>query len=414
MADILDALRDRVLFVSYGGGHAASLAPVAKELERRGVPFSILGLTTAASYFARHSLEPLGMADLVGRVPGYEHAVKTGERLAAGQPRHGAVSATETAAYLGAGYIALERMYGAEEAQRRYDRFNRQSFRPLDFFDRLFAAVRPRVLVATNSPRSEQAALSAAGSAGIASLCLVDLYAAFEIEWCAAPGYADRVCVLNETIAERFRTRGADPAAVRVTGNPAFDRLGLLDRHTVRARHRAALGLRDGDRLIVWISQPEPQLHPFSGVRGDPSLPARIETELAQGFADASNVYLVMRLHPSEDRGPAVTGDRLRYGTASEPLDDLLCAADCVVTCSSTVGVEAGLLGIPVVQVMRSIFSRDLPLADMGYATAATGPEDLKARIVDAFATGLRDPARVGITFDAAGRVADEIAGLRR
>lgn len=414
MTDVLDQLHGRVLFVSYGGGHAAALAPVACELGRRNIPFTIVGLTTAAAYFARHSLPALGMADLVACVPGYERAMAIGEQLATAQPRHGAVSAQETAAYLGVGYIALERMLGSEEAERRYARSNRQAFRPVDFFERLFTIARPDAVVATNSPRSEQAALQAAETAGIPSLCLVDLYAAFEIDWCAAPGYADRVCVLNEAVAERFRARGADAAAVRITGNPAFDRLGMIDMSSVRARHRATLGLSESERLILWISQPEPNLHPFSGAAGDPALPARIEVQLAESFANDPNVHLVMRLHPSEDRGPAVSGSRLRYGTADEPLDNLLCAADCVVTCSSTVGLEAGLLGVPVVQVMRSIFSPDLPLAEMGYAAAATSQEDLEARIREAFVTGFHNSSRPIITFDATMRVADQIAELIR
>lgn len=412
MIDVFDQLRGRILLVSYGGGHAAALVPVAHELERRGILFSILGLTTAAAHFARHSLPSLGMADLVGSVPGYEQAMVTGERLAAGQPRHGAVSARETAAYLGAGYIALEREFGREEAERRYARLNRQSFCPVDFFEQLFAIARPGLMVATNSPRSEQAALTAARAAGIPSLCLVDLFAAFEIKWCGAPGYADRVCVLNDVVAEHFRANGADPTAVRVTGNPAFDRLGTLDLASVRARHRATLGLDAHDRLILWISQPEASIHPFSGVPSDSTLPVRIETELAEIFANDPGIHLVMRLHPSEDRRPAVTGHRLRYGMADEPLDDLLCAADCVVTCSSTVGLEAGLLGVPVVQVMRSVFSPDLPLAEMGYATAAAGREDMEARIRDALETDRGNPRHASGRFDATIRVTDEITGL--
>lgn len=413
MDNPLDLFADRITFISYGGGHAAALAPVAHELERRGVPCVILGLTTAAAYFARQSLAAIGVADIVNHVPGYVDASKVGLALAAHQPLHSNVSADETSAYLGIGYVALERQYGAEEAQRRYARLNRQSFCPVDFFDQLFSVARPQVLVATNAPRSEQAALIAAGKAKIPSLCLVDLYAAFEIDWCASPGYADRICVMNEAIAERFRMHGALFGALRVTGNPAFDRLGRLDTPGVRARYRSLLGLRETDRLLLWISQPEPLLHPFSGRVGDPTLPVRIEAELAATFENDPSVHLVMRLHPSEDRPPAVAGDRIRYGTADEPLDDLLCAADCVVTCSSTVGVEAALLGKPVVQIMRSIFSPDLPLEEMGYAKAAHDSRETETLVRNAF----REPAATRSAhhrLDAAIQVADQIVILSK
>lgn len=412
MANALGRIRDRVLLVSYGGGHAAALAPVAHELERRKIDFSILALTTAASYFKARKLPTIGMADLIDQVPGYGAAARTGRRLAEGQPRHSAVSLEETIAYLGIGYIALEQQFGAEEAAARYARLNRQSFLPIDFFEHLFDVARPRVLVATNSPRSERAALTAAGSREIPSLCLVDLYAAFEIGWCGVSGYANCICVLNERVAERFRARDVAPSEIVVTGNPAFDRLAHLPVRELRAAKRAALDLSDDHRLVLWISQPEPALHPFSGQLGDPTLPIRIETELAQAFVKDPHIHLAIRLHPSEDRSAAVEGPRIHYGTAQEPLDAILCAADCVVTCSSTVGVEAALLGIPVVQIQQSIFSPDLPLCEMGYAVSATTIRDASRVIRNVVDTARVDGAARGGAFNATCRVADQIVKL--
>lgn len=415
MSDILDRLRGAVLFVSYGGGHAAALAPVVQELRRRDVPVAILALTTAAAYFRRLELDVIGVADLIAAMPDYADARGIGATLALGQPTHGAVPAHETEAYLGVGYRALERDFGVEEAKRRYAAMGRQAFRPFDFFKSLFALARPAAVVATSAPRSERAAIEAASAAGIPALCVVDLYAPFEIEWCAAPGFAQRICVLNDAVADRFIAHGVPRERLAVTGNPAFDRLGTLDMAAARATHRAALGLLEEDRLLVWISQPEPAAHPFSGIVGDPNLPLETERALAAAFADDPHVHIAMRLHPSEDRGPAVTGPRLRYGNATEPLDYLLAAADCVVTSSSTVGLEAALLGIPVVQITNSIFSPDLPLAELGFAIAA--PDGYQAagpirEIIGNIPGGERGSGHHWSNFDAARRVSDQIIDL--
>ncbi len=412
MTDILDTIRGHIFFVTYGGGHAAALAPVAQLLRQRDVPVTILGLTTAGGYFNRMGLASLGVKDLVEHVPGYEFAVATGERLVEGRPRHSAVSAEETAAYMGVGYTALEKWAGVEDAKRLFVRSDRQAFRPVDFFVRLFEIAPPAALVGTNSPRSERAAFEAARDRGIPALCLVDLYAAFEIEWCASEKYADRICVLNDAVRDQFIERGVPPAKVTVTGNPSFDRIGRLDANALRRQYREKLGLDGDDRLLVCISQPEPERHPFSGVTGETSLPTDIERKFAAAFAHDNKVHLVFRLHPSEDRGPSVDGARLRYGTVEEPLDDILCAADCVVTCSSTVGLEAAMLGVPVVQITRSIFSADLPLAKMGYARPADTLEEAVDEIRAAF-TKPHPPCPEG-QFEATKRVADAIVDLVR
>lgn len=415
MIDPLATIRGAVLFVSYGGGHAAALAPVALELQRRGIRVAVLGLTTASSYFKKRGIAAFGMADLVDHVPGYEKAPEIGKALVGNGSSHPAVPIAETQAYLGVGYLALEEAFGCDRARHQYAQTGRQGFRPTNFFRRLFDVARPAVVVATSAPRSERAAIEAASSSGVPTLCVVDLYAPFEIEWCAADGFADRICVLNDAVAERFQVRGVPSRRLAVSGNPAFDRLGELDIVSMRKQQREALSLDEADRLIVWISQPEPAIHPFSGIGGDPELPMQIERHLAEAFAANENFHIVMRLHPSENREPAAIGPRLRYGTSEEPLDALLSAADCVVTTSSTVGLEAAMLGIPVVQIMNSIFSPDLPLAKLGFAIAAPNQYQAAESIKSILSGNVKSqsiPDRPKPIFNATAQVADHIINL--
>jgi hypothetical protein len=401
-----------VFVASYGGGHAAALTPVVKSLGQKGLAPSVMAFTTARDYFDRRGIQTFGFDAIIDGVPAYGVAREIGRALALGQSRHASVSAEETEAYLGVGYVALERALGAEEASNRYARLGRQAFCPVDFFERLFSDQRPALVVATSAPRAERAALEAARNLGIPSLCLVDLYAPFEIEWCGSPDYCNLVCVLNDAVKARFVAYGVPPDRVAVTGNPAFDRIGALDVATERARYRAELGIGDDEKLLVWISQPEPLIHPFSGIIGDPALPEHVERSLAENFSESAK--LVMRLHPSEHRPPAVSGPSVRYSDVTEPLDPLLCAADCVVTCSSTVGLEAAMLGVPVVQIMNSVFSPDLPLGKMGLAIEV--PNHYEAGPV--IAGCLNSDRRAGVSatdqlhFDAGDRVADHIVAL--
>jgi hypothetical protein len=362
------SIQNKVFFVTYGGGHAAALAPVMSALLRKTMDLRILALTTAMSYLTLRSIEAWSMADVCSVVKGYRGVRRVGRLLAKEQIHHSSISRADSEAYLGVGFHALVRSHGLRQAKVIYGQGGRQHFRPVDFFRSWFEQQRPAVVVATSAPRSERAALEAARDLGIPSVCVVDLFAPFEIEWCASPDYASKICVLDGTVAQRFLSQGVPADRVVVTGNPAFDRLARLDVNQLRSDTRRAMGIKDGEWVVSWMSQPEPAHHPFSEAAGDPTLPEQIERYLVAGLRDRPEVNLVLRHHPSEDRRKELDGGRVRYSDVTHPLDELLCASDCVLTCSSTVGLEAALLGIPVVQCMDSIFSHDLPLAELGYA----------------------------------------------
>jgi len=400
-------LDGNIFFACYGGGHSAALIPVFAQIKAQTHSANALALTTAKAAFNRALLPAIGMDDLVELVPEYRRAKKVGALLSKSQIANPNVTEAETLAYLGVGFHSLAKEHGLVEARAKYNEAGRQIFRPVDFFLRLFQKHRPSVVVATSAPRSERAVFEAARMLGIPSVCVVDLYAPFEIQWCATQEYASRYCVLNNTVRRRFIDAGVPPDRISPTGNPSFDRLAHVDKIQMRKVARAKLDLHENDRLIAWISQPEALKHPFSSDRGDPTYPQQVERSLASYFRAHEKVHLVMRLHPSEDRLPAATGPRIRYSDSKEPLDELLCAADCIITASSTVGLEAALLDVPVVQCGDSIFSADLPLASMGLATSASTYHEAGARALEVIE---RRTQRISVDYQCDGKAASRIA----
>jgi hypothetical protein len=363
-------IESKILFVTYGGGHVAALLPVMRELQNKSIDYKVLALTTAGQYLKNNHISYFSMKDVVNLVEGYRGSDRVGKILARDAKLNSAVSIQETQAYMGISFHDMVRKFGLKKARSIYATSGRQRFCPVDFFKNWFMSQKPSVVIATSAPRSERAALEAASDLGIPSLCLVDLYAPFEIEWCASPGYASKICVLNDAVAERFLQRGVGRDSLLVTGNPSFDRLSKLDVDRIRRDYRLSMGIKDNDFLVSWMSQPEPERHPFSTAVGDPLLPERIERYLVEGLKERSNFKLVLRRHPSENRPNDFMHNRVFYSDVAQPLDDLLCGSDCVITTGSTVGLEAGLLGIPVIQSMDSIFSKDLPLETLGFARA--------------------------------------------
>lgn len=373
----------KILFVAYGGGHVAMLAPVCKHLLASGHQVHFLALTTAPQYLENEGLTGFGFKDIPGSL--LPEVQSIGEKLTNDLPNGGLVSREESIAYMGRSFLDLVDQYSEAEAERLFEKKGRQAFLPVRTMKQVIDWLAPDVVVATNSPRAEQAAILAAAEIGIPSVCVVDMFALQEIQWIGKAGYASRVCVLSQAVREMFINYGRAQNEVIVTGNPAFDRLkseSLPERATDLRRLK---GWKNAP-VIVYASQVEPELHPFNGTKGDPLLPERYEKELYRIARDHADWRVVIRPHPSENRlGWSSLPDHVYYSDSREQLDVLLTAADLVITLTSTVGLEASLLGTPVISIQGSIFTPDAPYAEMGLAYPVNTLDELEPAIESVF-----------------------------
>lgn len=367
----------KVLFACYGSGHVRMVLPVAQALHASGrAQVQVLALTTAAGVVREAGLPLLQFKDFLA--PADAGALEHGRRLAAAM--QDVVDLEETVAYLGLSYAELEAQLGAAEAAARYARDGRQAFLPRRTLQRILQRVAPDLVVATNSPRSERAAIEAAGALGIPAVCIVDLFAIDEVRWIGQPGYADRVCVLNDAVRAFLLAKGRQPGEVVVTGNPAFDALqapGLREQGAaLRARHGWA-----SRRVLLWPAQVEPATHPFSGAAGDSTLPERALQCLVDWTLAQPDVVLCVRPRAGQGLPALPPCGRILLTGQDWPLPPLLQAVDVVVTLTSTVGLEGHLAGARLVQVLGSVFDAAMPLARFGIADAAVPLEQLPAAL---------------------------------
>lgn len=382
----------KVLFVCYGSGHVRMVLPVARALRDSGrAEVVVLGLTTAAAAVRASGLPLLQFKDFIEADDA--PALARGAALAAQLPQ--VVDREETIAYLGLSYADLEADAGAEEAARRYTRDARQAFLPRRTLERILRRVAPDLVVATNSPRAERAAIEAARALRIPAICIVDLFAVDEVRWIGQPGYAERVCVLNAHVRDFLLQQGRRSHEVVVTGNPAFDALHAPGLREQGAQLRAAQGWT-GKRVLLWPAQVEPASHPFSGVAGDPALPDRVLRALVDWTLAQPDAVLCVRPRAGE-AAPALPSDPRIVLTGQDwPLPPLLHAVDLVVTLTSTVGLEGHLCGARLVQVLGSVFDVAMPLARFGIADAAIPLPDLPSALDTFSRAGRRAPASGG------------------
>jgi hypothetical protein len=361
----------RILFVTYGAGHVAMCLPVIQALRARAdLDVKVLGLTTAQAALRARGIPHLGFRDFVTD----ETSLACGQRLVAALP--GApVDPAESMAYLGASYADLVDTHGSATAAALYEERGRQAFLPVGRLRQIITDVAPDLVVATNSPRAERAAIVAAGQLGIPALCLVDLFALQEVAWIGNPGYARRVCVLSEFVRQIMIRSGRRPDEVVVTGNPAFDSIAAPDLGARGLQIRSEQGW-GSHKVILWASQVEPERHPFTGQPGDPLLPRQIEGEMVRAVASHADWQGVIRYHPSEGQINAPRAARISVSPRQQDLHALLHAVDVVAVMSSTVGLEAALIGRPVVALGMSVFSSDAPYAQMGLALGVDRIQD--------------------------------------
>lgn len=375
-------MKKNILVVCYGGGHVAMMLPVIKEIQKNtSCSLTILALTTAGVVMEAENMSYVGYKDFTHLVDASFSDI--GKLLVGPESASTTISHDESVAYHGINYLDLATEYGEEEANRRYQDTGRQCFNPINFMTRLLTELNIDLLISTNSPRSERAAIKAAGLLDIKSLCLVDLFALQEVEWLGQKSYASKLCVLNPSVKDMLINVGRMDNEVEVTGNPAFDSLTSLNTIAKGLSIKAVRGWQqDGIITLLYASQPEPIKHPFSDLSGDPDLPRNIERSLREFVSVNTNYRLVVRYHPSENV-IFTPQKRVEFSPREESLHGLLHAVDIVIVTASTVGLEAHLIGKPIITVDNSIFTADAPYSAMGISHGIENIEMLSSAIIN-------------------------------
>jgi hypothetical protein len=402
--------RPRALFVTYGGGHVSMVLPVIRALERLHpeIDCALLALTTG-HLKARSARPTLGYRDFLHLVDA-PAAKAWGERLCQGNTSPD-VPLDETIAYLGINYLDMIAQHGEAGAAEVYRKQGRHGFRPLHFMQRVLEELQPDVVGATNSPRSEQAALEASKTLGIASVGMVDLFGLDKDTYVLRDVKPDWTCVISQVVRQRLITRGFPSTGVVVTGNPAFDGLCAAENVAKAQQFVVAHGWQ-GLSPILWSGHIEPAGFSASDAQVGHGLALDVETRLRMWIRTRRDLALIIRYHPSEwhtfPRQPDQA--RIHFSQPSlEHIHPLILAARVVVVQNSTVGLESAVAGRPVVSLEYSpSVQGSFSLAAMGVSTSCDSPQEL----VDVLDRVLRAPGIVPREYVSDGHAAERVAAV--
>lgn len=340
-----DAAAPVVLFVTYGNGHVAKVAPVVAALRERGLVVVVMALTLGLKQAQAMGLNPVSYRDYLHLVD-TERALAFGRELLVGN-NHPDVDASESVAYLGINFLDWVERFGLQQAQQLYAAGGRRAFLPLNFIGKVIDELRPNLIISTASPRSEQAAIEAGAARGIATMTMMDLFALPHDNFRRNTVFADRITVLSEFARSNLVDAGVDADRIAVTGCPAYDKLFDPVQAQAGADWKRSMGWQD-KRVVMWAGNLE---------EAAPNVPAHylgaglgllVERQLRAWVAANESLALVVRYHPNQYHLFPDLGAQDRVYTSNPRQDALhpqLHAVDCVVTQTSTVGFEAVLIG---------------------------------------------------------------------
>ena len=374
-----------ILFVCYGGGHINALLPVIRAcLERQEFRVEVLALTTAGVKLRGLGVKFRGFQDFVDSSQDGE-ALKLGQELVQ-ELDLATVPRMESVAYLGLSYQDLRQRLGVEKAAAQYQSRGRQAFLPLSILRRIFDQIEPDLVVATNSPRAEQAALEVAQERKIPSLCLVDLFGV-DCVWICRPQHGSKICVISEHVRQWLMEKGRPASEIVVTGNPAFDTLAKTGLKQSAVSWRKSRGW-ENKVLVLWIAQREP----------DPQadLPSKIEAELCNISRRRPNWQILFRPHPNWPREYTDLPCGVTISGQDYDLHTLLHAVDVVLTMTSTVGLEAVLIDKPLVTIDLSLLIEFAPYSALGMSFGVQDLDVLESAIVEALLRP-RDSAKIAV-----------------
>jgi hypothetical protein len=371
----------RVLFVTYGNGHIAKVAPMVNALEAQGVTCPVLALTLGYKQAQALGLQPLGYQDFLHLVDA-ERALYYG-RMLWPENRHPDVDEYESCCYLGINYLEWVEAYGEEGAARLYAEKGRRGFLPVRFMGKVIDFLSPGVVVSTSSPRSEQAAIEAAVLRQVPSLTMLDVFANPHDTYLHHKVYADRVTAPSRLAGEQLRQAGIDPKSIRVTGCPAYDYLKDPTHAGEGHALKHSLGW-DGLSVLLWAGSME------GATTGAPSeyvgtgLCEMVERRLREWVRSRPDVALIVRYHPTQYHLFADQGPQERVYVSNPGVDPLraqLHAADTVLVQTSTVGFEAALMGKRLLNLAFSptVISTEYDFSKLGLGEAVPSMEELTA-----------------------------------
>lgn len=330
----------KVLMVCYGGGHVKIIENIYYELKKEeNLEIVIFALTAAQKYLDKVKIPYTTLEDYQ-KVFKDEEAEKIGIQII--QELDLDFKERESILYYGYSFKQLIEKYGREKAILGYKKFGRRVFLPIDFMTKVLKLEKPDLVLTTNAPRMEKAALICAKKMRIKTISVEDLFGRRhknEVDFYYKDKiyneiYGDIICVFSNITKKNLEKRVK--SEIIVTGNPNFDTIFKIKKEKINYY----------DKSICYLSQ-----------QTENNL--SIVKILLKLLDEQIIKQVILKLHPNEKRDNYLNVIENYKGKViiAEELYEAIISSSLILTEYSTAGIEAILLG-------KNVISRENEIID--------------------------------------------------
>ena len=332
----------KIFMTCYGGGHAEIIKEVYKNLVNiSGIEITILALTTSKYKFEQEKIPYKLITDYYNKEEKFIYEL--GKSFCISNDIDTSIGEDETYLYHGYALYELEKKYSKEKIKEGFKKFGRAIFLPIQFMERVLKNENPNLVITTNSPRYEKAALIAAKNLGIISLSIEDLFgveykqltvdiASFFENINYNIIYGDYLCVLTDEAKNNLNREKVNK--VFVTGNPSFDK-------TIKFFSDNKILSEKNSNVLCFLTQNHPEKLDI--------------LEKLIKIVDKKDFYLIIKIHPNESKEEysrvvqslAKNKDKIFIETGN--LYENILKSDIILTVDSTAALEAAILGKPII-----------------------------------------------------------------
>ena len=339
----------KILVVTYGGGHVEAMIPLIKRLKKNSnFELDIIGLTTAKQKLINNGIKCKGAKELFSSKN--KNLVELAYRVIE-KNQHPEIDIEDAIAYHCMGINDLISMYGDEKGTQIAIQKGRFSYLPIYSAEEYLRKNDIDILITGTCPRTELAFQKVANNLGLNSLAIADNFLFKELDYICQKDYANNISVITKTVAAQVKKHGYI-GNVHVLGNPAFDNL-FEESNIFKAKtFRQKLNIREEDRLIMWAAHPL-NAEIYSG-RKHVDLELIINS-LTSYCKRKGNTKFLIRQHPNSNLLPP--NSQFEYGFICSPeisIETALHSIDQLVVESSTVGIQAAVIGKPVITLWHN------------------------------------------------------------
>lgn len=328
----------KIMFVSYGGGHANIARLIYQGLKKRNdVEIKVLALTVAGKIFDQYHVPYKTSSCYLDLFEDKEQIRNYGQRLAQTcWNQESGITYEDSVAYLGFGYRDLVGKYGEEKAEYLFQQKERKAFWPEDVMKTILLYEKPDALVITCGVRSEGAAGIAANQLGIPVIRIADL-PTYDPSNCDC-----MLCVMNE-YARQFAIKeyGVKEEKIIITGQPVFEDNLVVSEESLH-KSKQKIYLDKFEKMILYLEQPEVKET------------KKVENCLKEIAAIKPELLFIFKKHPNQDLNKNYWVSKNVLIVRDFNLKDLLFLCTLAITKNSTAGLEAVLMGKPLINLMLS------------------------------------------------------------